>query len=207
MAAAACAVSLVEQASRAPCTSGETFGCQNLQDGLAIWVRNCRGLFRCRHGPILECGFPPGAPAAQVEGGGARQAQRRGARGRDVAAASRPLDLELIRQTFTRAVEKRLMSDVPFGVLLSGGLDSSLVASVIARLRRKRFLEHGDTADLEPLKSFSIGLEGSPDLVAAKKVAEAIGTEVNKGYIYFAMTFSLIVEMINIQLRRRGMYT
>lgn len=44
-------------------------------------------------------------------------------------------------------------------------------------------------------------------LIGVMLVAEAIGTEVNKGYIYFAMTFSLIVEMINIQLRRRGMYT
>ena len=59
---------------------------------------------------------------------------------------------------------------MPFGVLLSGGLDSSLVASVIARLRRKKFLESGNPADLQPLKSFSIGLDGSPDLVAAQKV-------------------------------------
>jgi asparagine synthase (glutamine-hydrolysing) len=56
-------------------------------------------------------------------------------------------------------------------------LDSSLVASVITRLRRERFLLRGDPSDLEPLKSFSIGLEGSPDLAAAKTVAEAIGTE------------------------------
>merc|ERR1719230_2347694 len=52
-----------------------------------------------------------------------------------------------------------------------------MVASVITRLRRKRFLEKGNPGDLEPLKSFSIGLEGSPDLAAAQKVAEYIGTE------------------------------
>ncbi len=58
-----------------------------------------------------------------------------------------------------------------------GGLDSSLVASVICRLKRERFLLDGRKEHLEPVKSFSIGLEGSPDLSAAKKVAEFIGTE------------------------------
>ncbi|EOD14324.1 hypothetical protein EMIHUDRAFT_66467 [Emiliania huxleyi CCMP1516] len=88
------------------------------------------------------------------------------------SAATQPLNLEKLRTTFTAAVEKRLMADVPYGVLLSGGLDSSLVASVIARLKRKRFLEHG-----KPVKSFSIGLDGSPDLANAQKVGEFIGTE------------------------------
>jgi len=104
---------------------------------------------------------------------------------RDVSKATRKLDLTRIRTAFERAVEKRLMADVPFGVLLSGGLDSSLVASVIARLRRRRFLEQGDPRDLEPLKSFSIGLDGSPDLAAAKKVADAIGTE------HYGFTFTV----------------
>jgi len=69
------------------------------------------------------------------------------------------------------------MADVPYGVFLSGGLDSSIVASVMARTRRRSFLESGNPADLEPLKSFSIGLPGSPDLKAAKVVADSIGTE------------------------------
>jgi len=77
------------------------------------------------------------------------------------------------------------MADVPFGVLLSGGLDSSLVASVIARLRRQRFLKSGDPEDLKPLKSFSIGLEGSPDLAAAQQVSDFIGTE------HYGFTFTV----------------
>jgi len=104
---------------------------------------------------------------------------------RDFSAAASPLDLEFVRKTFTQAVDKRLMADVPFGVLLSGGLDSSLVASVIARLRRKRFLATGSADDLKPLKSFSIGLEGSPDLENAQKVAEFIGTE------HYGFTFTV----------------
>ena len=74
--------------------------------------------------------------------------------------AKRSLSLDAIQKTFVAAVDKRLMSDVPYGVFLSGGLDSSLVASVITRVRRKRFLERGSVDDLQPLKSFSIGLEG-----------------------------------------------
>lgn len=67
------------------------------------------------------------------------------------------------------AVEKRLMSDVPLGVLLSGGLDSSLVAALAARHLEKQ-------GSSEPLHTFSIGLEGAPDLVFAQQVADHIGS-------------------------------
>ena len=72
-----------------------------------------------------------------------------------------------LRERLTSAVEKRLMTDVPYAVLLSGGLDSSLVASITSRLCE---------AKGEKLHSFSIGLKGAPDLVAARKVAKFLGT-------------------------------
>jgi asparagine synthase (glutamine-hydrolysing) len=95
----------------------------------------------------------------------------------DPAQANRRLNRTAVRRTLTSAVTKRLMADVPYGVFLSGGLDSSLVASIIARERRERFLARGDPDDLKPLKSFSIGLHDSPDLAAARDVAAFIGTE------------------------------
>jgi len=72
-----------------------------------------------------------------------------------------------IRELLERAVKKRLMADVPLGVLLSGGLDSSLISAIA----RKQYQGEG------PIKSFCIGLAGSPDLTAAKQVAEYLGTE------------------------------
>uniref|UniRef100_A0A0E0LA79 Asparagine synthetase [glutamine-hydrolyzing] n=1 Tax=Oryza punctata TaxID=4537 RepID=A0A0E0LA79_ORYPU len=73
----------------------------------------------------------------------------------------------------TGAIIKRLMTDVPFGVLLSGGLDSSLVASVVSRhlAEAKVAAQWGNK-----LHTFCIGLKGSPDLRAAKEVADYLGT-------------------------------
>src|SRR3546814_216691 len=69
------------------------------------------------------------------------------------------------------------MSDVPYGVLLSGGLDSSIIAAVTKKFAAKRIeSDDQETAWYPQLHSFAVGLKGSPDLVAAKKAADHIGT-------------------------------
>ena len=85
--------------------------------------------------------------------------------------------IEEIKVALEAAVHRQLMSDVPYGVLLSGGLDSSVTSAIAKRYSQKR-IESGDTTDAwwPQLHSFSVGLEGSPDLAAAQKVAKHIGT-------------------------------
>ncbi len=82
-----------------------------------------------------------------------------------------------LENALSNAVHRQLMSDVPYGVLLSGGLDSSITSALAKKFASKR-VESGDTkvAWWPQLHSFSVGLEGSPDLAASRKVAEHIGT-------------------------------
>ena len=88
-----------------------------------------------------------------------------------------PAVIEKVRNGLEAAVKAQLMSDVPYGVLLSGGLDSSIIAAVTQKYSKKRVETDSKEAAWWPqLHSFAVGLEGSPDLVAAKKAADYIGT-------------------------------
>ncbi|MCA1919166.1 MAG: asparagine synthase B [Flavobacterium piscis] len=87
----------------------------------------------------------------------------------DHANANKSLDLDLVRESLIQATRKRLMSEVPVGVLLSGGLDSSLTSAIASRILK----DNG-----QKLHSFSIGLDAdSPDNIVARKAAEFLGTE------------------------------
>ena len=86
-------------------------------------------------------------------------------------------DISLLREALEKAVHRQMMSDVPYGVLLSGGLDSSVISAVTKKYAARR-IETDDSKEAwwPQLHSFAVGLEGSPDLIAAREVADHIGT-------------------------------
>ena len=88
-----------------------------------------------------------------------------------------PSVIEKVRNGLEAAVKAQLMSDVPYGVLLSGGLDSSIIAAITQKYSKKRVeTDSKESAWWPQLHSFAVGLEGSPDLIAAQKAADYIGT-------------------------------
>jgi asparagine synthase (glutamine-hydrolysing) len=126
--------------------------------------------------------FPPGHVYDSASGELRRYYHKRW---RDYAATrGHALEPARLREAFEQAVHRQLMTDVPYGVLLSGGLDSSLVAACAAKFARERVEDNDKSEAWWPrLHSFAIGLEGSPDLAAAQVAADALGT-VHHGFVY-----------------------
>ena len=122
-----------------------------------------------------------------------------------VAVKDNPASLEDIHDALTAAVKRQLMSDVPYGVLLSGGLDSSVVSAIAEKFSEHRIEDDSQTRAYWPrLHSFAVGLKGAPDLEKARLVAKHIGTvhhEINytiqegldaiRDVIYFIETYDV----------------
>lgn len=93
------------------------------------------------------------------------------------AVKDNPTSIEDLRDSLEAAVHRQLMSDVPYGVLLSGGLDSSVISAIAKKYSSKRIENQDQSGAWWPqLHSFAVGLIGSPDLAAARKVADHIDT-------------------------------
>ena len=119
--------------------------------------------------------FPPGHYLSSNEGKLIKWYKRDWVDYEYVSANS--TEIESLRDALSQAVKRQLMSDVPYGVLLSGGLDSSITSAVAKIYADKRIESNDQKAAWWPtLHSFAVGLDGSPDLKAAKKVADHIGT-------------------------------
>ena len=107
------------------------------------------------------------------------------------------VSLRELREKLEAAVKRQLMSDVPYGVLISGGLDSSVVAAVAQKYSRKRVETHDREEAWWPrLHSFSVGLEGSPDMKYARVVADHIGTVHHETVFTIQQGFDAIRDVI-----------
>jgi len=121
------------------------------------------------------------------------------------AVKDNPASVSAIHDALTAAVKRQLMSDVPYGVLLSGGLDSSVISAIAEKFSEHRIEDDSKTKAYWPrLHSFAVGLKGAPDLAKAKMVADHIGTvhhEINytiqegldaiRDVIYFIETYDV----------------
>ena len=121
------------------------------------------------------------------------------------AVKDNPASVSAIHDALTAAVKRQLMSDVPYGVLLSGGLDSSVISAIAEKFSEHRIEDDSKTKAYWPrLHSFAVGLKGAPDLAKAKLVADHIGTvhhEINytiqegldaiRDVIYFIETYDV----------------
>lgn len=95
----------------------------------------------------------------------------------DVGVDAYKVQVDALRDALDNAVRRQLMSDVPYGVLLSGGLDSSVISAVAKKYAARRIETDGRKSAWWPqLHSFAVGLKGAPDLIKAREVAEHIGT-------------------------------
>jgi asparagine synthase (glutamine-hydrolysing) len=102
------------------------------------------------------------------------------------AVSNNKTDLSLLQDALEDAVHRQLMSDVPYGVLLSGGLDSSITSALAKKYSKNRIESDDQKAAWYPqLHSFAVGLIGSPDLKASKLVADHIGS------IHHEVTFTI----------------
>ena len=121
------------------------------------------------------------------------------------AVKNNEASVDAIRDTLKDSVRRQLMSDVPYGVLLSGGLDSSVISAIAEKFSEHRIEDNSQTRAYWPrLHSFAVGLKGAPDLAKAKLVADHIGTvhhEINytiqegldaiRDVIYFIETYDV----------------